>query len=124
MHPSSGSPRQPGALASMYRRLHARTTSQALLDLADAGDEAKARERITFLKKAVQGGHTKANDRPYAVTGVVPTGVAARSNCVVPAAAESAPYGPLRPHMAPHGHLTLTLNQASTWRSSRRSSRR
>uniref|UniRef100_A0A7S0DUT6 Cysteinyl-tRNA ligase anticodon binding domain-containing protein n=1 Tax=Phaeocystis antarctica TaxID=33657 RepID=A0A7S0DUT6_9EUKA len=48
---------------------------QALLDLADAGDEAKARERITFLKKAVQGGHTKANDRPYAVTGVVPTGV-------------------------------------------------
>ena len=108
----------------MYRRLHARTTSQALLDLADAGDEAKARERITFLKKAVQGGHTKANDRPYAVTGVVPTGVAARSNWAVPAAAESAPYGPLRPHMAPHGHLTLTLNQASTWRSSRQSSRR
>ena len=87
----------------MYRRLHARTTSQALLDLADAGDEAKARERITFLKKAVQGGHTKANDRPYAVTGVVPTGVAARSNWAVPAAAESAPYGPLRPPTAPHG---------------------
>ena len=36
----------------------------------------------------------------------------------------TAPYAPLRPHMAPHGHLTLTLNQVSTWRSSRRSSRR
>ena len=89
----------------MYRRLHARTTSQALLDLADAGDEAKARERITFLKKAVQGGHTKANDRPYAVTGVVPTGVAARSNRAVPAAAEPPPYGHLRPPTATYGHL-------------------
>ena len=112
MHPSSGSPRQPGALASMYRRLHARTTSltltlpsQALLDLADAGDEAKARERITYLKKAVHGGHTKANDRPYAVTGVVPTGVAARSNRAVPAAAEPPPYGHLRPPTATYGHL-------------------
>ena len=60
---------------TMHTHMHTRTTSQALLDLADAGDEAKARERITFLKKAVKGGHTKANDRPYAVTGVVPTGV-------------------------------------------------
>ena len=47
--------------------MHTRTTSQALLDLADAGDEAKARERIAFLKKAVKGGHTKANDRPLGV---------------------------------------------------------
>lgn len=48
---------------------------QALLDLAAAGDERKARERITFLKKAVEGGHTRSNDRSYVVKGAAPAGV-------------------------------------------------
>ena len=38
-------------------------TLQVLLDLAAAGDEEKVRERIVFLKRAVEAGHTRANDR-------------------------------------------------------------
>ena len=56
--------------------LHAAThTLQVLLDLAVAGDEARARERIAFLKRAVDGGHTRANDRPYVAKGAAPAGV-------------------------------------------------
>jgi len=48
---------------------------QALLDLAAVGDEAKAKERISFLRKAVDGGHTRSNDRPYLLKGTAPAGV-------------------------------------------------
>ena len=48
---------------------------QVLLEMAAAGDEKKARERISFLKRAVEGGHTAARDRPYVLKGRAPAGV-------------------------------------------------
>ena len=62
-----------GVDAELWRETR---NKQALLELAEAGDEAKARERIAFLRKAVAGGHTKTNDRPYVVKGAVPAGEA------------------------------------------------
>ena len=62
-----------GVDAELWRETR---NKQALLELAEAGDEAKARERIAFLRKAVAGGHTKTNDRPYVLKGAVPAGEA------------------------------------------------
>ena len=62
-----------GVDAELWRETR---NKQALLELAEAGDEAKARERIAFLRKAVAGGHTKSNDRPYVLKGAVPAGEA------------------------------------------------